>query len=70
MDRSMMSSGTNQHNVSVSGRSIGANSTPGGRRMKMAYEYARITQVYTLSSSQLPKCWVYPVSLLVHAYSS
>ena len=37
------------------------------RRMKMAYEYTRVTQVFTISS--VPPCWVYPVSLLVHAYN-
>ena len=36
--------------------------------MKMAYEYARVTQVFTLSL--VPACWVYPVSLLLHAYCS
>ena len=36
--------------------------------MKMAYEYTRVTQVFTLSS--IPDCWVYPVSLVLHAYSS
>lgn len=32
----------------------------------MAYEYTRVTQVFTLS--QVPACWVYPVSILIHAY--
>ena len=36
--------------------------------MKMAYEYARVTQVFTLGN--VPQCWVYPVSLLVQAYCS
>ena len=36
------------------------------RRMKMAYEYTRVTQVFTLSN--VPACWVYPVSILIHAY--
>ena len=38
------------------------------KRMKMAYEYTRVTQVFTINS--VPACWVYPVSLLVHAYTS
>ena len=38
------------------------------KRMKMAYEYTRVTQVFTISS--VPPCWVYPVSLLVHAYAN
>ena len=36
--------------------------------MKMAYEYTRVTQVFTLSC--VPPCWVYPVSLLIQAYSA
>ena len=36
--------------------------------MKMAYEYTRVTQVFTLSS--VPACWVYPVSILIQAYCS
>ena len=36
------------------------------RRMKMAYEYAQIRQVFALSC--VPDCWVFPVSLLEHAY--
>ena len=43
-------------------------STACRRRMKMAYEYTRVTQVFTLSS--VPQCWVYPVSLLVQAYNT
>ena len=38
------------------------------KRMKMAYEYTRVTQVFTINS--VPPCWVYPVSLLVHAYTN
>ena len=38
------------------------------KRMKMAYEYTRVTQVFTISS--VPPCWVYPVSLLVHAFTN
>ena len=34
----------------------------------MAYEYTRVTQVFTVSS--VPPCWVYPVSLLMQAYSA
>lgn len=56
LDRSVMSAG-----VSEGGRSQAT-----ARRMKMAYEYARVTQVFTISS--IPPCWVYPVSLLLHAY--
>ena len=38
------------------------------KRMKMAYEYARVSQVFTISS--VPKEWVYPVSILINAYFS
>lgn len=38
------------------------------KRMKMAYEYTRVTQVFTINS--VPPCWVFPVSLLVHAFLS
>lgn len=58
LQRSMLSSG-----ASEAGRSHTT-----ARRMKMAYEYTRVTQVFTLSS--IPTCWVYPVSLLIHAYSN
>ena len=43
-------------------------SQPGSaRRMKMAYEYAQITQIFSFST--LPACWIYPVSLLEHFYT-
>jgi len=59
MDKSMMSA-----KVSDGGRSNYNSMT--SRRMKMAYEYTRITQVFTLSA--VPPCWIYPVSLLLQAY--
>lgn len=37
-----------------------------GKRMKMAYEYSQVTQVFSIGS--IPDCWVYPVSILIHAY--
>lgn len=43
-------------------------STATAKRMKMAYEYTRVTQVFTISS--VPPCWVYPVSLLIHAFTN
>ena len=49
-------------------QSEGMRSQMTARRMKMAYEYTRVTQVFTISS--VPPCWVYPVSLLVHAYNT
>ena len=59
MDKSMMSA-----KVSDGGRSN--YNTMTSRRMKMAYEYTRITQVFSLSA--VPPCWIYPVSLLLQAY--
>ena len=56
LDKSMMSAKVNE-----SGRSN--YNTMTSRRMKMAYEYTRITQVFTLSA--VPPCWIYPVSLLL-----
>ena len=35
--------------------------------MKMAYEYTQVTQVFSFSN--LPACWIYPVSLLEHAFT-
>ena len=55
--------------MSVGGQSEGGRShTTTSRRMKMAYEYTRVTQVFTLNS--VPACWIYPVSLLLGAYTS
>ena len=52
----------------VGGASMVRSQHATAKRMKMAYEYTRVTQVFTISS--VPPCWVYPVSLLVHAYAN
>ena len=57
-----------QRSVMSSTLSEGARSQATARRMKMAYEYTRVTQVFTLSC--VPRCWVYPVSLLLQAFSA
>ena len=58
LDRSVMSAAMSE----------GMRSQTTQRRMKMAYEYTRVTQVFTISS--VPACWVYPVSILIHAFNA
>lgn len=35
--------------------------------MKMAYEYTMVSSVFSVTS--IPQRWVYPVSILIHAYT-
>jgi len=60
--------GDMEKSVMTAGASDVGRSHLASRRMKMAYEYTRITQVFTINS--VPKCWVYPVSLLLQAFCS
>jgi hypothetical protein len=34
------------------------------RRMKMAYEYVKVSQIHSIS--QIPPCWAYPLSVLLN----
>ena len=37
------------------------------RRMRMGYEYTRVSQIFPISA--IPPEWIFPASLLLHAYS-
>lgn len=49
----------------TSALSQGGKST--ARRMRMGYEYTRVSQIFPISA--IPPEWIFPASLLLHAYS-